>query len=151
MQRKNIQSITAEIVVEDAKSEDTPYHDYFEWDNEKAGHQWRLVQARGLVRSINEVKIIREENNDVPIKVRLFHDVKPGGYTPNETVWKVEEMREQVIQKALRELRGWSNRYRLYTELAEIHKAVDNVQLSLLERKLESAEENAAMVKRAAD
>lgn len=37
-------------VVDAAKAKDSPLHDSFEWDNRKAGHEYRLIQARHLIR-----------------------------------------------------------------------------------------------------
>jgi len=49
------QGLTAENLVNSAKNRKSPLYRFFEWDNEKAGNQWRLFQARML---INEVKIV---------------------------------------------------------------------------------------------
>lgn len=43
--------LTAEDVVKAAKPASSPLHGCFEWDNKKAGHQFRLVQARTLIRA----------------------------------------------------------------------------------------------------
>ena len=44
--------LTAKIVLSDAKRSTSPLHDYFTWDNKKAGEAFRKHQARNLVRSI---------------------------------------------------------------------------------------------------
>lgn len=38
-------------VVEAARSKDSPLHGEFEWNNSKAGHEFRLIQARTLIRA----------------------------------------------------------------------------------------------------
>lgn len=53
-----------EDVLKDAADPDSPLHDRFQWDNEKAAHAYRLEQARQLIRSVtitvsNEVKSVR--------------------------------------------------------------------------------------------
>jgi len=37
-------------LIERAKPKDSPIHDAFEWDNKKAGHEFRLIQARRWIR-----------------------------------------------------------------------------------------------------
>jgi hypothetical protein len=44
--------VTADLVVEDARDPDHPWHAKLNWDNEAAGHHWRLMQARTLIRSV---------------------------------------------------------------------------------------------------
>ena len=44
--------LTAEAVVQTATPEDHPLHGQFEWDDEAAGHQHRLDQARHLIKAV---------------------------------------------------------------------------------------------------
>ena len=48
-------TLTPEIVVEDARREDSPLHDQFEWDVEKAAQEHWLDTARALIRSVKVV------------------------------------------------------------------------------------------------
>jgi hypothetical protein len=45
-------SPTAHEILDAAASPDSPLHPAFEWDDTKAAHQYRLVQARDLVRRL---------------------------------------------------------------------------------------------------
>ena len=88
-----------------ARSPKHPAHGYFEWDDKKASHQWRLKQARDFAR----IKIIpskTEEVHDltdgsVTIKMRpAFVSPVPmrgsgGGYVSTETKEGVESLREE--------------------------------------------------------
>lgn len=40
------------VVVAEAEPKESPLHNEFEWDNKKAGHKYRLMQARTLIRLI---------------------------------------------------------------------------------------------------
>jgi hypothetical protein len=51
-------TLTPASLVEVAAAPEHLLHDRFEWDNTLAGHQYRLVQARGLIRS---VRVVRDE------------------------------------------------------------------------------------------
>jgi hypothetical protein len=46
--------ITAEEVVKQASNPTHPLHAFFEWDDGAAAHQWRLAQARGMIRSLKQ-------------------------------------------------------------------------------------------------
>lgn len=55
--------LTPNLVVEAASNPSSILHEFFEWDNEKAGHAHRLQQARNLITSVkvtivNETKMI---------------------------------------------------------------------------------------------
>ena len=45
-------NLTAEAVVEDAKSKSSPLHDKFTWDIKKAAYAHWLEQARALIRTV---------------------------------------------------------------------------------------------------
>lgn len=129
---RQLNSVTAEDVVKDAKENVlAPYRDYFEWDDKVAGHKHRVNQARKLLRSIVKIKV---DEQIVEHETRAFHfvDAKVNnvvykGYTPKEVVFSTEELRQQVVAKALKEVRNWSERYKMYTELSVIHDVIEKV------------------------
>ncbi len=51
--------ITPEVIVKEAGDITSPLHNYFEWDDEKAGHRWRVQQARILLNNI-QVKVVSD-------------------------------------------------------------------------------------------
>ena len=52
-------SITPEIVVTESKKPDSVLYPIFEWDNDKAGHHYRLQQARILLNNI-QIKVLAD-------------------------------------------------------------------------------------------
>ena len=44
--------VTADAVVEAARDPGHAWHNRFDWNDETAGHRWRLMQARTLIRSV---------------------------------------------------------------------------------------------------
>lgn len=52
--------LTPELVVQDAKSENSPLHHLFEWDVEKASQAHWHATARALIRSVR-VTVVHEE------------------------------------------------------------------------------------------
>lgn len=67
-------------LIEIAAPEDSPIHDAFEWDNSIAGHEYRLIQARKWIRT---VEIIIEDQ-----PVRYVHVPIIQGTPMRETYYK---------------------------------------------------------------
>lgn len=49
---RNNGTLTPDAVVADARDKSSPLHTHFEWDDSEAAKQWRLEQARSLIRSV---------------------------------------------------------------------------------------------------
>jgi hypothetical protein len=63
--------------VEVGRDPDHPFHPTLEWDNDKAGHQYRLQQARNIIASI-EVVMVDETGDDSgehPVPMPVFFSV----------------------------------------------------------------------------
>ena len=54
------------VLVKEAKNKRSPIHDEFEWDDTKAGHEFRLSQARQLIRKV-------KYSEPTGAKSRYFH------------------------------------------------------------------------------
>jgi hypothetical protein len=124
--------LTAADVVTDARDPETPYHTFFMWNDEQAAEKYREHQARQILGSVVELKIVVEKGEPKEEEMRSFHLVTyegKRGYGTTEFVFRNEETRSQIIGRALSEVRAWSARYRLYKEydlreLEPIHEAI---------------------------
>jgi len=115
-----------EDVVAFAKSEATALHGYFTWKDDKAAHQYRLLQARALIRV--QVRIIPQVAKREPIYVSLRDDrVNPGGgYRPLVKVLGEKDLREKLLADAFAELEHFQRKYKELEELAHVFAAVDD-------------------------
>ena len=102
--------LTAELVVQAAKPKRSYIHDFFEWDDEKAGEVYRLEQARYLIRHII-IEVVGERETP-----RAFITVVKG--TPSQKVYldtiqimATPELRLQVLAMFLSELNVLRRRY----------------------------------------
>jgi len=129
---RNIKSITAKDVLDDARNETTPYHDHFDWDDTSAGEKYRLAQARQLLCTIVEVKIVHNEEVPVRVFVNVIDDEGDRAYVQTEYAMGRPQMANQVIAQALREVKTWSNKYKEYIELAKIRNAILNVEKEII-------------------
>jgi len=67
--------LTPEQVVEAATDKKHPLHGEFEWNNKKAGHLYRMEQARTLIRS---VRLVRGEGASVVREIAYVRDQSKG-------------------------------------------------------------------------
>jgi len=133
--------LTAENLLEVAKNQDNPLHNFFEWNNSKAGEKWRVQQARMV---INEVKIIvgnKEMYAFENVKINVIeNDISEEPqfslqssrvYKPKVEVMTNEEYRQQMILSALNNLLYWKERHQEYSELKPIFISIDKVKKEL--------------------
>jgi len=92
--------LTAETVVKAARNAKSPLHGEFVWDDTKAAHRYRLVQARTLVRSVKVIKEGRVPTSHYVHVRSLSSSGKParsGRYEPIETVvFSIDEYQQAL-------------------------------------------------------
>lgn len=118
--------VTPEAVVEFAKDKTTQLHGQFNWDDGEAAHQWRLFQARQVIRAI--VTILPNENEHVVTKayVHVLETPRnPAGYMAVKKVLSDEEYRKQMLDTAYKELKVFRKKYAHLKELASLFEVID--------------------------
>ena len=117
-------------VVHVAEGIDSPLHECFEWNNEVAGANYRLVQARHLMGNIVRVTIQTEDNKET--EQRAFLNVELPDkeqsthvYISIQEALTNEEYRQQILKKAMSEITYWQQKYKEYHELSDIFKAIE--------------------------
>ncbi len=110
-------------LVEAAKPKNSYFHGMFEWDNEKAGSQHRIQQARRIITGIRYVIVDRGE---VSVPLRGYTSLpKPEetlkrGYDFIPEAVRHKDRRDQMIGEALKYLESAKSRY------FELSQAKDN-------------------------
>ncbi len=123
---KKKKGLTAEAVVDQARKKSSPLHNLFEWDDEKASEMWRFQQARVL---INEVKVIVEDKEYYAfenISVQVEGEEPRREYFERSEIMSNEDLRKQIVAKALEQLMYWKEKYRQYNEFTSIVKEIDS-------------------------
>jgi hypothetical protein len=90
-------------VVDHAKSKKSALHGFFEWDDGKAAAQYRLAQARAIIRVVVQVN---EQSSE---KVRAFVSLQQdrnsaGGYRAFAEVVEDEALMLSLVEQARKEL-----------------------------------------------
>ncbi|MFD1945078.1 hypothetical protein [Paradevosia shaoguanensis] len=124
--------ITPEDVLSDAKNPNSPLHSFFEWKDGDAAHQYRLAQARGLIRA---VVAIYKKPEEPAKKMRAYVHIKEAGaphYREIGHAMSVKSTREIVLRNAWREFQQWRQRYKDLAEFATLFEAADDLEQKLL-------------------
>lgn len=122
--------LTPEDILADAKNDNSPLHDYFEWSDTAAAHQYRLQQARGLIRAV--VAVYVDENKVKPaVRTRAYvHINEPSAphYREASHAMSQQKTRQLVLQRAWRELQSWRQRYKDLKEFSDLIAVIDEVE-----------------------
>jgi hypothetical protein len=123
--------LTARAVVDAARSDDSPLHDSFTWDDNEAAEAWRLHQARNL---ILRVHVVMENRDGKSITVRAWHSLTPdraeeeGGYREVVRIMRNADLRAQLLIDAKAEMDRFCAKYATLDELAEVFAAMRRVK-----------------------
>jgi hypothetical protein len=119
-----------EDVVKFARNKRTALHAEFEWDDKKASAEYRLWQARTVIRVAVTV-LPSPHSSDDPVRayVSIASDrVRPGGgYRALADVMSSDEQRAELLLEAIGEVKRWRRKYDRLRELVPIFRAIDKV------------------------
>jgi len=120
--------LKAEDVVTYARDTKTALHSQFTWSDKKAAHEYRLEEARRLIRVV--VTVLDGEQDPIRAYVSLRTDRirDGGGYRMLVDVLEDAEMRAQLLAESLADLGAWEEKYRRLEELAPIFEAAKKVR-----------------------
>ena len=132
--KQNRGLINPKKVVEFAKDKKTALHKKFTWDDTKAAYEYRLYQARELIR----VSVTVLDGGDT--RVRAFVSLNQdrhgrGGYRSIRDVLSSEELRLMMVNEILEEYQRIEGKYNKYAELEPIYKAVRTVSKRVKRKK----------------
>lgn len=114
-------------VVESARPTSSPLHSRFQWDDSVAAENYRIWQARQLIRVV--VEHIKGVAAPTEVFVSLSPDRNEGrGYRVTTEVLSDEQMRGVMLQDALDELEVFKLKYRRLRELAVVFSAIKKVK-----------------------
>lgn len=111
-------------VVTFAQDPRTELHSKFEWDDSRAAFEYRLWQAREIIRV--EVTVISNYSEPIRAYISMKDDRKQeaGGYRPIMKVLSNKNLRDKMLQEAYEELEAFQQKYKILEELYEIFEAI---------------------------
>ena len=122
-------TLTPAALVDEARPEDSPIHDSFEWDDEVAAEKYRQSQASYYIRHLEAVPVGCSEPQRAFVPLTPV-SAKGGtfGYMNITSAMASEPTRAIVLDRAMRELRAFREKYEKLDELAEVFEAIDKVE-----------------------
>lgn len=134
--------LTPENTVDGARRPDSPIHVCFEWDDCKAAHEHRLLQARNLIRSI----CIVNSADDKPTPV--YYHVETGerrSYEPIEVLVNRPDYYAAALEELVCHVARAKNAVGELRRIAAENKTkLDPSKLDRIEKHLNRAEKEAA-------
>lgn len=118
-------TITPEKVVAFAKRKKTALHAKFTWDDSKAAQQYRLEEARRVIRV--HVTVINGADKPVRAYVSLKQDRGEIGYRRTVDVIAEPDLRAMMLEEAKAEMQVFADKYRSLSELSPVIDAIDTV------------------------
>lgn len=115
--------IDPEAIVNAARSKNSPLHDQFEWDDGAAAEQYRIWQARDLLRVC--VTVLPGTSQEIRAFVSLSSEK---GYRSTGQVLVNANHRSQLLSDALDDMRRFEAKYRHLSELADVIAAMNRAQ-----------------------
>jgi hypothetical protein len=124
-----------EKVVEEAEPETSPLHSKFCWDNDKAAREYRIFQARNLIRATVRYIGINGDTRAMRVFVSLTPDRERegGGYRDVVAVMSDKDMRRQMLEDALVELGVFEVKYAHLKELTGVFVASKQARQALIQ------------------
>jgi len=143
MYEENGESLRAEDIVTEAEDSDSPFHEWFEWDDSAAARMHRLKQARDLIGSVD---IVRKDDPRVDSdgRIRAFVNITRNvvdddgnesverTYVPTVRAMEDEEQRELMLKQAMADFKNLERKYGALNELATIFETVADVRETLI-------------------
>lgn len=119
--------VTPAIVLREAKRSRSKLHRFFDWDDKEAADKWRLEQAGEMIRAVRVVIIDESSGREVAARAYVSVKTRDVGkmYIPTLSAMSDAEYREQVLARALDELRDWQIRYQNLQELADLFSVIE--------------------------
>lgn len=114
--------ITGETVLQVASDESSPIHKIFEWDNSKAGHLYRLSQARSVINNIEVKVIVDNEPRNIPVFEIVSSNA--GQSYKHIEVMTLDE-RKQVIQSTISMINILKNKIKCYKDFENVITHLD--------------------------
>ena len=132
LERKN-GSVTSEAFLEVAKSEDSPIHNMFEWNDKVAANKYRLEQSRKIICALKVVVVT--DNEDKPEKkVSAFVNINPPSEVSTRSVYmnlnnalSNEDTRKNVLDRMYRDMQAFIDRYYTFDEVSNVIQAMSEV------------------------
>ena len=107
--------LVPEEVVESARLKSSPLHSRFEWDNKRAGHLYRVEQAREMIRRVEAIVY------EMPVR-RYVHIESDKAYHDVEHAMERHDWRAELLAEFERDAKRFQSRWATHRHVAEAYR-----------------------------
>lgn len=117
-------AFTPKDLVDRARSDSSPIHNLFEWDDRKAAEAHREHTAAQVICCL---VVVKEESKPQKVYVNIVEKAptKQGLYVTLKKAMEDNRSREVVLRNALGELNAFRHKYSTLSELADVFREID--------------------------
>ena len=133
--RKKEGVLVPAVVINEAKKPRNPLHKEFQWDDTAAAHEFRLYQARNVIRAI---QVVRDEIPDSPMRMYEVITQPAVRDAPERKVYDTMDKimadplsRDELLARAIRDAVSYRRKYSQLSELAKVFAALDKFILDV--------------------
>lgn len=131
-------SLTPENLIKASEGKRSILHKLFEWDDNKAAHQYRLQQARNLINNIEIIVVSDGKQRTMPAFEIISLPANSGRAYKQVIDMDLNEI-EQVRESVKRDIAYLKNKLQNYTEFRDVTASLDSVMSELGKVKTEKA------------
>lgn len=96
--------LTPRAVVDESLPEDAPLHPAFEWRDNVAADEYRQIQARSLIKTVEVIRPAEDEKEPEPVYVKVANS--PAQYERSSKVAQTPDMFESAFMLACQRLQS---------------------------------------------
>jgi len=134
--------VQAKDLVDHSRPKKAPLHDQFEWDDAKAGEEWRIQQARVMM-SVYTI----ENNPNVRAVQHVIYELETGksdrAYFTYETIQKRPELKEAFLKQFKKHVENMKKKYK---DALKVYHVVNDSELERLDKDLETKKRGYATI-----
>lgn len=118
-----------ELVIEEARRPSSPLHGRFTWADTEAAHLWRLEEARRLIRvTVQMIPNGSDEPERIWVSLKQDQNKEGGGYRTLVSVLSDADLRKQLLNEALEDMKYFEEKYSHLKELAEVFASIKKLR-----------------------
>jgi hypothetical protein len=136
--------LTPRVTVDESRPKNAPLHGAFEWNDGKAADEYRLQQARGLIRAVCVVSEATDEACPVYVHVREDASNGAGSYQPLELVVQEPDLFAAALAELQAKLSGAQR------AIEELHDAARRMNKPTSVKKLKTVSKHLTLASNAA-
>lgn len=125
------QTVTEDLILEEAEDPKHPLHNYFEWDDTVAAQKYRKAQALAMIMASKFVVVMQRNGEELPKVIgaapevrRLVSAFRGEGFKMRREAMSDAERRSVLVERKKSVLKSWCRETVDYPEFSELRELI---------------------------